>query len=84
METTSRLDFTTGWEPQPSVGFTPTIPQEGQQERGWVDISYWKSLMLILFTLLCLYIVIVFITFLNVIALLDSKGTLFFLYFFLV
>lgn len=64
------------------VGFTPTKTREGQQERGWVDISYWKSLVLILFTLLCLYIVFVFITFLNVIALVDSRGTLFFFSFF--
>lgn len=58
------------------VGLTPTKPQEGQQGGRWVDISYWKCL--ILFTLLCFYIVIVFITLLNVIALLDSRGTLFF------
>ena len=56
-----RLDFNTGWGPQPKVGFTPTKPQEGQQRRELVGISFWKSLFLFSFS--NLYIVIVFIVF---------------------
>ena len=43
------------------VGFTPSKPQEGQQRRELVGISFWKSTFLFSFS--NLYIVIVFIVF---------------------